>query len=492
MDIPVQAGKSLTPKRIQKIVEESLAGAAKPPYGFVLGAACDVSKAARDVFRGAMVAKGIHEFFIWAKGELEDMLFQPKNDHLLFAYFNLSLQPRRRSLAASLRAEIARKKQLESLMTEPGAFGTLILLRDPTDDRYPIMPKGNDVPPRWILCRALDLKQPGHLKVLWHEYLAATTPDCTGWDILPETDVAKAMALSELRSKGAWDVDARDKERDTAHDFWTEYIPEEDRAYLKRFRAVPIGRILAVDPLGDGYYPIPHLLIEFDRNNSPFSSAGWHSLERAGSRGGNMPLRPSDKSRVQIFPNPLPRNGEPAPHAFDQTATAKPLTKSASEMLTSILSNLSKGNTTNNSHPLSAARASRESQEKMRPFADWADKVALPVLSAFVERIRKEGHQARVVRRTVKKTRHVDSSDFIELRVQIQHNPGYCASGNLRFSMSEFYGFSINEWPPTNESKSAYHSAPTPKPELQEMNDLEVELRAIRLLERIHQSASGI
>src|SRR5256885_937898 len=75
------------------------------------------------VFREEMVDRGISEFFIWSRGELEDMLFQARNDHLLFAYFNLSLRPRQRSLAAAVRSEIAKKKQISALLdadTDPG------------------------------------------------------------------------------------------------------------------------------------------------------------------------------------------------------------------------------------------------------------------------------------------------------------------------------------------------------------------------------------
>jgi hypothetical protein len=108
--------KTLTPKRLRKVVDESLASLTDPPHGFVLAVACDVSKDARDAFREAMVGRGIQEFFLWAKGELEDMLFQPRNDRLLFAYFGIALQPRRRGFATALRSEIAKKKQLTTLI----------------------------------------------------------------------------------------------------------------------------------------------------------------------------------------------------------------------------------------------------------------------------------------------------------------------------------------------------------------------------------------
>jgi len=69
---------------------------------------------------------------------LQDMLFQPKNDHILFAYFGISLQIRRRSMRTELRSKLTLKRKL---VKEIGAlrgdsFATA-LIRDPSDDDYP-------------------------------------------------------------------------------------------------------------------------------------------------------------------------------------------------------------------------------------------------------------------------------------------------------------------------------------------------------------------
>jgi hypothetical protein len=253
--------KTLPPGRLQKVIDESLASLEVPPHGFILAVACDVSKAARSRFREEMIKRGIEEFFIWSRGELEDLLFQPKNDHLLFAYFGIALQPRRRNLSTVIRSEITKKKQLTALIEkEQGTGGTLVLLRDPTDDRYPDQPRSGEAQARWGLCRALHLKKPGHLAVQTHEYFAATSGDRLSWDATFDEDVLLSRAEGELVSAEAWGVDlTRDRTR-SAYEFWNEYIDEADRAYLKYFRIVPLNRILALDLLGDGYFPIPHIL----------------------------------------------------------------------------------------------------------------------------------------------------------------------------------------------------------------------------------------
>ena len=85
-------------------------------YGIIFAAACDFSKTARDSFRVRAREFGFAEAYLWGKGEIEDALFQPKNDHLLFAYFGVSLQVRRRSMRTQLRSRLATKrKALRSL-----------------------------------------------------------------------------------------------------------------------------------------------------------------------------------------------------------------------------------------------------------------------------------------------------------------------------------------------------------------------------------------
>ncbi len=213
--------KSLPPKRIRAVVEESLASLTTPPHGFVLAAACDVSKKARDAFREEMVSRGVEEFYIWAKSELEDMLFQSANDRLLFAYFGIALQPRRRSLSTTLRSEIAKKKQLRTLIGEDdGPEGKLLLLRDPSDQRYPHQPKASDPPARWLLCRAISCKKPGHLTVLHRKLLAAISPDGTQWDAIFDFDVMHYHAIGELQSLDAWNADDFSRRDRSAYDFW--------------------------------------------------------------------------------------------------------------------------------------------------------------------------------------------------------------------------------------------------------------------------------
>ena len=89
--------------------------------------------------------KGISEAVIWGKGELEDQLYQPKNDNLLFAYFGISLTIRRRSQATQIRSEIATKRKLKKTILLSSAD---VLLRDPSTEEYPRVKEG-ERPTKW-------------------------------------------------------------------------------------------------------------------------------------------------------------------------------------------------------------------------------------------------------------------------------------------------------------------------------------------------------
>src|ERR1043166_959157 len=92
-------------------------------YGIVFAASCDFSKQARDAFRTLVRELGFSEGALWGKAEIEDMLFQPKNDHLLFAYLGVSLQARRRTLKTEVRARLAAKRKAARMLKRGFVLG---------------------------------------------------------------------------------------------------------------------------------------------------------------------------------------------------------------------------------------------------------------------------------------------------------------------------------------------------------------------------------
>jgi hypothetical protein len=126
--------RTIAPTKLRKHLSGINTEHSEPLYGIIFAAACDFSKHSRDVFREWCRDHDISEAHIWGKAEVEDQLFQPKNDHLLFAYFGISLQIRHRSIRTALRARLAMKHKCECVLAKLPSY---VLLRDPTDDRYP-------------------------------------------------------------------------------------------------------------------------------------------------------------------------------------------------------------------------------------------------------------------------------------------------------------------------------------------------------------------
>lgn len=121
--------KSVTPSKLKKMLAEIPVSSTVDLYGLIFAAACDFSKSTRDVCREWCRDRGIEEVHIWGKGEIEDQLFQPKNDHLLFAFFGLSLQIRRRSAGTRVRRTITLKRRIRKLQEGAHWPGAPIIIR---------------------------------------------------------------------------------------------------------------------------------------------------------------------------------------------------------------------------------------------------------------------------------------------------------------------------------------------------------------------------
>jgi hypothetical protein len=443
--------KSMSPSDVTKAVAASLDGK-DVPHGFVLAAACDLSKKARDTFRAEMVKRGVAEFHVWARGELEDMLFQAANDRLLFAYFAISLQPRKRSLATTLRSEIALKKQLKRLLeSEEGSNGIGVLLRDPTEDRYPYAPKSSKEPrARWLARKALHLRKPGHLAVLDGMHPAWIAPDGKGWDFMGDCNRARSAVHLP---PGAW---ARDEDDDPGRpgedhrrllDFFHEYVPERDQAWVHVTRYVPLARIVAVDPIGDGYFPVPHILVEFDDDRGPYGDDLSARFESSGERGG-ISLRPRDVKRVKLFPKKIPEALYPPLPQFEQTAEVKPvaLSSGAHGRAQALWDGLSEKRA-NRASP-QPQPAARERSSKLQRFREWRTNIALPVLKRLEVDLRSAGNDARIVAHGIsEEARHRDPSEMVELRVRLNtggsaHNSEYRPDGFVRWE-AKTYGSEV-------------------------------------------------
>lgn len=287
--------KAIPPAKLQKYVEEVLADQQEQIYGIIFAAPCDFSKRSRDRFLSIIRSHGVQEFQLWGRGELEDLLFQPKNDHLLFAYFSISLQVRKRSLKTSIRSWLSTKRQ--ALMHLQANDHRGVLIRDPREDRYP---NDDDISefnanPAWGLYKYKGPYFDG-LVFAWSKYFAYLDSDRKHFDYIASHNDAKLVR--------DWSqANATRAARGELHDLWLE-VPEENRAWLEVDVLLPFRSILAIDDQGDEIYECPHLYVERTAANSFFDPSNFVTLYTAG-RVERVEIYPEIDDRCSYFPKHL-------------------------------------------------------------------------------------------------------------------------------------------------------------------------------------------
>ena len=263
-------------------------------YGIIFAASCDFSKLARDTLNEWARSHGISETHLWGKGELEDQLYQPKNDNLLFAYFNISLQIRKRSIKTALRSRLAMKKRAETVFSKK--YHRLILLRDPTDERYPATDNATENHRgKW---RVVAFGRLGVTGLLYQErrHFAFVDDEYKGWDIAEAFNLAVPSKLDDW-----WGGGKDQPDHSNAWHFWHE-IPLRNRANYYVERLIKYEDILAIDEVGDRLAKFPHVYI--DTTIRPRQFTRMEMVE------GGHEIYPDSADRIkhfpEIFPDPRP------------------------------------------------------------------------------------------------------------------------------------------------------------------------------------------
>ena len=300
--------KTITPAKIEKYADEMLKGS-PTPYGVIFAASCDFSKKTRDEFTRKMQEKKVQEFYLWGKADLEDMLMQPKNDHLLYAYFSISLVIRRRSMKSQIRSLLTTKRKAARHLGGVGEDNYKeVLLRDVNDTNYPYKGEVKDFKkrPPWKMYYFVGHYYNG-IKILVVKFYAyREIDDKTGklknWDYTEEINLAAPHdnPWDDIRKRSG-DINYR------GYTYWSTKIEKQNRAYFEYERIIPYERIIEIDPLGDTIAKCPHIFIE-RKNGSffePYSSAclsgenQWaliHHLEDE-----------DNKKRKRFFPKKFPK-----------------------------------------------------------------------------------------------------------------------------------------------------------------------------------------
>lgn len=253
-----EIGPSKVVQHLEAIPVESINGL----YGVVFAAACDFSKATRDACRGWCRKRGIQEVHVWGRGEIEDQLFQPKNDNLLFAYFGISLQIRRQSAATEIRRRITLKRRIRKMQENEIWPGAPIILRDPSDERYPqIDQRGwrrGDYPwlPVWSKGAGVD-----GLRVIVRQHYAYFDHETGEWDFATGHNQIYPHEAEEL-----WpSPDALERPAATI-DAWSG-MPRRYQMHFRLIGTVPYEEIIEIDQEPDDFCKLPTVFTTFRRND---------------------------------------------------------------------------------------------------------------------------------------------------------------------------------------------------------------------------------
>lgn len=259
--------KELGPKRVEAIVRDAV-NADSPPYGYILVAPAHFSKAAHDKFRLELRRRGVMEFYLLGAGELEDMLYQPKNDHILFAFFGISLTSRRRSRTTEVRSTINIKNKLRRVLGDNPSHQS-VLLRDLQDTHYPYEDEYNDFDkrPRWKGYSAVEFHPLGLIVSVARHY-AYIDKARAEWDFTKAVNNIMPVQGHHHRHRDT----AKEEFGNAVKNFWQQ-LPRTKRATFVYNGFVRFESVAFIDDKGDTEYECPHLFVDFHSERGPFSGS---------------------------------------------------------------------------------------------------------------------------------------------------------------------------------------------------------------------------
>jgi hypothetical protein len=295
--------KSFGPAKVRTVAEAALTGISDPPYGFLLAAPTDLSKKTRETLAAELHRSGVHEVVAWGRSDLEDLLFLPENDHLLFAYFGISILIRRQDQLTKLRNQFARKRQIFRAVGGLDHRGlTPVLLRDPDEPGYPLQDEVDDFDPThppWMWTAFQHHSRPDTIALIYRRYHAWITPDRKRYDA-----VEMCSHLGPKHRDDEHRSSEHEAECDRLRRYYFNEIPSEDRAWLLRIGWIRLDDILLVDDLGDVFNPPPHLLVRRDQKHGFFHRT--RTFVRVDGHKQQEVLRADDLRRTRLFPDPIP------------------------------------------------------------------------------------------------------------------------------------------------------------------------------------------
>jgi hypothetical protein len=311
--------KTITPTKMEKYIDDMIPKGADIPYGIIFSAACEFSKKTRDSFREKMIEKGVQEFYLWGKADLEDKLFLPKNDNLLYAYFGISLVIRRRTIKSEIASRLAiKRKTVRYLGGISQKSYTTVLVRDVNAKGYPYIEKGENIEdfrksPRWKEYYFIGHDHNG-IRLLTRKYHAykeedPKTRELIKWDYCDEYNMA-------LVHDDFWN-NAKDKTNVHYRGYkFSQTIDKDKRAFFETEAVIPYEKIIEIDNLGDPLAKCPHIFVDkssgswFEYGNSFLKPEDdWGSSHEIYTKHDNLRIKYFPKKFPEIKEEPLPPMG---------------------------------------------------------------------------------------------------------------------------------------------------------------------------------------
>lgn len=322
--------KSISPSKITADVREMIPKRSTAPYGVIFAAPTDFSKKTRDAFREELRKKGVTEFYLWGKADLEDMLFQPKNDHLLYAYFGVSLQIRRRSQKSKLRGILATKRRaIKHLGPIDSSSFKEILLRDIDDEHYPYSGRVLHFKerPAWKMYFFIGHEHDG-IEILIRRFFAYRDVDYAP-DGIPKLKAWDFTDRTTMKPRDYWNDDPKEKDDHyRVYSFWDK-LEETKKSLFEVIGLIKYENIVEIDPEGDIHARCPHVYVR-RVNAKGFCEAQLSYRLASSNRWGRDVYLPPDADKVRIkvfpdeFPDPKPEDKDPKFESTDEKEDKRP------------------------------------------------------------------------------------------------------------------------------------------------------------------------
>ncbi|MCE4066155.1 restriction endonuclease [Chryseobacterium gleum] len=259
--------KSISPKKLESIIENDIKKQNSIPHGYILAASTNFSKKSRDIFKLKLNELGVKEFYIFGKSEIEDLLFLPKYDHLLFAYFGISLQKRRFSIKSNISSQLTTKRKLIKHVGDLTSIKNKIVFVRPAN--LSDYPKINGYKPLWRYYEAYEYMPFNCITVIAKRHYAYVNWETEEWDFIDDHDSA-FLRFPELFDYN-YKNDKNQFNQSKAWESWNK-IDDENKGFYIELKSIHFDRILQVDEIGDRYNnAAPHLIVDYI-NDSPFEN----------------------------------------------------------------------------------------------------------------------------------------------------------------------------------------------------------------------------